>query len=61
MYLLGGHSFCSPNILYSVRQHPFLDEPEEVAAPVKRKSKKAAAPVKDEDIADIVGLWGDED
>ena len=42
-------------------QLDLFDEPEEVAAPVKRKSKKAAAPVKDEDIADIVGLWGDED
>ena len=40
----------------------FDDEEEaEVAAPVKRKTKKEAAPVEDEEMSDIIDIWGDED
>jgi hypothetical protein len=51
----------TPKKAEPVGQLDLFDEPEEVVVPVKRKSKKAAAPVKDEDMADIVELWGDED
>ena len=37
------------------------DEAEEVAEPVKRKKKKEAAPADDEEMADIIDIWGDED
>ena len=37
------------------------DEVSEVAEPVKRKKKKEAAPAVEEEMADIIDIWGDED
>lgn len=47
------------------KQPDLFDEDEEeeaeVAEPVKRKKKKEAAPADDEEMADIIDIWGDED
>jgi hypothetical protein len=40
----------------------FEDEEEpEVTEPVKRKKKKEVAPAEDEEMSDIIDIWGDED